>query len=481
MATPSQTKITGALIRMYRMGTGDFFVVRFKSGRTNKFTMMIDCGCISGSKKEFTEYVQDLNKFVGGVVDVLVVTHEHADHINGFQLASGEFSKINFHNVWLAWTEDRGDSFANDLRRNHTKMRLALDNAVKKLTAENSEKTKWFKPLAAHTDIALNNTFFLESLEGLNALNVSSTSATMEDMLRKCNVIKDDTTVEFFNPGDLKEKIAKLPGVRFYFLGPPRNNEQLGKEGQKGKGYAKRENPSHINIAFADAVMDSTGQSMPFHNSFMVQEKDKSNTSELYRSHDYPWRTIDSDWLNSAGSIALRHERSINNTSLVMAIQFEESERVMLFPGDAESGNWESWHDAVNTWTIKVNGNSKKVNAEYLLNNTVFYKVGHHMSQNGSAKENGIEMMKSGDLTSAATLSFNKIHKLWLNTMPNDIIGAELIRLTKGKFYVAGDCKSILENIETDRVTIRSEHKKTMLKLNAEFDGEIYLEVEVEG
>ena len=163
-----------------------------------------------------------------------------------------------------------------------------------------------------------------------------------------------------------------------------------------------------------------------------------------------------------------------------MAIQFEDSERVLLFPGDAEFGNWQSWHLNME-WPVKINGQFINKNAEYLLNKTVFYKVGHHLSQNGTAKGKGIEMMTSGDLTAMATLDFKKINGTWLNTMPNDLLGAELIRKTKGKLYFIGDRTKILSNIKTDRVAVKTTDEKILNDLNKKFDGKNFIECEITG
>ena len=100
----NQQSIDGVSIRMYRPGTGDFFILTFKTAQTNSFKLMIDCGCIQGSKAIFAPLVQDLAKHTEGEIDLLVVTHEHADHINGFGLMRDEFDKIKFKKVWLAWT-----------------------------------------------------------------------------------------------------------------------------------------------------------------------------------------------------------------------------------------------------------------------------------------------------------------------------------------------------------------------------------------
>jgi hypothetical protein len=65
--------------------------------------------------------------------------------------------------------------------------------------------------------------------------------------------------------------------------------------------------------------------------------------------------------------------------------------------------------------------------------------------------------------------------------MPNDLLGADLIRKTKGKFYFVGDRAKILSNINTDRVTVKKADEKTLNDLNKKFDGKIYSECEITG
>ena len=121
-----------------------------------------------------------------------------------------------------------------------------------------------------------------------------------------------------------------------------------------------------------------------------------------------------------------------NNLSLVLAIQFEESGKVMLFPGDAELGSWESWHDI--EWNDSLPG--EDVATEELLNNTVFYKVAHHVSHNGTAQSIGLEMMEHPDLIAMATLNYDVISNGWKTTMPNRAIVKELLERTKGRTIV---------------------------------------------
>jgi hypothetical protein len=80
-----------------------------------------------------------------------------------------------------------------------------------------------------------------------------------------------------------------------------------------------------------------------------------------------------------------------------------------------------------------------------------------------------------------ATLDFKKINDGWLNTMPNDLLGAELIRKTKGKLFFVGDRKTILPNIKTARVSIKKTHETALNNANKPFDGKDFIEYEVNG
>jgi len=111
---------------------------------------------------------------------------------------------------------------------------------------------------------------------------------------------------------------------------------------------------------------------------------------------------------------------------------------VMLFPGDAEYGSWNSWHAI--PWAEKGRGKkadgSPKDLTEDLLNRTVFYKVAHHLSHNGTARRKGSELMIDKDLTAMATLDYAVISESWTGTMPNQGLLQDLLTKTKGRLLV---------------------------------------------
>jgi hypothetical protein len=157
---------------------------------------------------------------------------------------------------------------------------------------------------------------------------------------------------------------------------------------------------------------------------------------EAYKGEESRWRNIDNDWLFSAGSLALRINSLTNNLSLALAIEFEDSKRVMLFPGDAEYGSWSSWHKI--NWKGVTVADGKHFTQD-LLRRTVFYKIAHHMSHNGTAQRLGLEMMDDKDLAAMGTLDYNVISKNWKNTMPNREMLQELLKRTKGRLMIMND------------------------------------------
>src|SRR4029078_10714802 len=103
--------ISHADVRMYRIGTGDCFAIKFFPGETETFTMMIDCGAWSGDRAVFETHVKDLKAYLDNKVDVLVVTHDHNDHVLGFERCADLFTQ-NFMvgKIWMSWAEKDGDA-----------------------------------------------------------------------------------------------------------------------------------------------------------------------------------------------------------------------------------------------------------------------------------------------------------------------------------------------------------------------------------
>ena len=88
-----------------------------------------------------TKVMQDVAAETGGNIDLLVVTHEHWDHVSGFNQAQSEWNNIQVKKVWLAWTEDPKDALATKLRAERRNAEAALRMAVNHLALSGDQDT----------------------------------------------------------------------------------------------------------------------------------------------------------------------------------------------------------------------------------------------------------------------------------------------------------------------------------------------------
>lgn len=436
-------KLDRVSIRMYCLGTGDCFVIKFFSRKTTRFTMMIDCGSCRGTPAEFKPYLQELLEYVNHSVDLLVITHEHNDHVAGFAKDPAIFRELEIKEAWFAWTENPKDpnGHAQELLTKRTKMRAALQNAITafkdrhenmKIGAGGDEDNSEFNRIMLD-----NSTAFINGLDTLATINLDGEEDTGGKPLPGMRIIKEilaekKVKIRYLNPGDIVS-LPNAPGIKFNILGPPTNRDFIFKDGKGGKDVFQKNltlNDSALSVNAFLSLNNTERNDVPFISDYIASDE---APEAIYNASGNQWRKINDDWLSSAGSLALRLNSHINNTSLAMAIEFEKTGKVLLFPGDAEYGSWESWHQ-IRKWDKK--GKDGKHLTECLLNRTVFYKVGHHLSYNGTALEKGILMMESGELAAMATLDRHRIAEKWKTTMPNKLLLQELIKRCQGKLFV---------------------------------------------
>lgn len=390
-------------ITTYRVGLGDCHLLTFTLSNNKKRHILIDCGYFPGSGFPgigMDTIMDDLVKRTGNSLDALVVTHEHQDHLQGFMDAEPRFRAMTKSELWLAWTEQPGQKTLPEKRR-----LAGLEAGAAALAFTG---TKEAKSTAAG----------IENILGFSA----GTDLAFETVK---NWFPEGSR-KYWSPGKVIEP-DWLPGVRIYVLGPPKDLKMLHKK--TGKKDVEMYELSAQQWSFAAAAMDEAepGTLSPFYASYARQEL-PDDLAGFYNKE--PWRRIDNDWLFTAARMALQVDTYTNNTSLVLAFELIHSKRVLLFVGDAQIGNWLSWLSPEKPLKFKVN--NETVTGHQLLERTVFYKVGHHGSNNATLVENGLLDMTNPDLHAdiPTNESWAKNIKHW--EMPNARLLTELKKRCHG-------------------------------------------------
>jgi hypothetical protein len=100
-------------VRMYRQGLGDCFLLTFPRSGKKPFQILIDCGALDRNAQWMTQVVEHIRDTVRdgeqdkAHLDLVVATHEHKDHLSGFNQARKVFENdFSLGGVWLGWTEN---------------------------------------------------------------------------------------------------------------------------------------------------------------------------------------------------------------------------------------------------------------------------------------------------------------------------------------------------------------------------------------
>ena len=497
---------SGVKIRMYRQGHGDCFLLCFRQTDGSPFYMLIDCGLKKGSEVVFDDddgsqyfydiktLAQDIFDSTGGHLHLVVVTHEHEDHVSGFLRAKDIFRQFTIDKLWLAWTEDPKHKLANDLRKKYNDTLLGLVAVGQQLHARKKSEDE---RLRAVLDEILEFETEDGSMEfGANTrMKIAGITNKKAIKLLKDKADKRDGT-DYLSPSNKKpEVLTNVDGVRVFVLGPPENesllkdmdpkgNEEfhlaaeLGQERSLFAAAAHHASNFGLNVGTDEEVEFN----QPFSAAYRIPPKQSGQRKfkglfERYSNPENAWRNIDSDWLKASEQFAIRLNNFVNNTSLVLAIQLMDSEQVLLFVGDAQRGNWISWDDQ--TW--QADGNS--VTAKDLLARTVFYKVGHHGSHNATLNEGGVQDMAQGDFADhfVAMIPANEFwakevkHRPWQH--PLNAIRSALYQKARGRI------------LQTDKSSIRKPNSSTGLISTKDWNkfkssvtlDEFYIEYEIDG
>lgn len=425
-----------ARVRMYQAGLGDCFLLSFwedDDDSTPKH-VLVDCGVLLGTpngKEVMGRVVAHVGDETGAHLHAIVGTHEHWDHISGFNQARDAFDALEVDEVWLGWTEDPDDAQAEQLRSERALKIAGLEASLRAWESLGVTEASQGKGGTVGLTVGVLS-FFGE----LGATGRRST----KDAQRYLNAEKACERRRFLEPGQ-SFAVRGVKGLRVFVLGPPRDETMLEKDRPStvdpetyhlcGPGLTHEESLlAAASCGPADAHATSRGD--PFDPFFRIGLEQAQHHQVLgpryFQGGD--WRKIDADWLESFGDIALALDNDTNNTSLVLAFELGDGGDVILMAGDAQVGNWLSWSDV--EFRYRVGDERRRVSAPELLARVVLYKVGHHASHNATLREGGLEAMVHEGLVAMIPVDEQMAaHKGW--AMPFGPLLTRLQEKTRGR------------------------------------------------
>ncbi|HET9765698.1 MAG TPA: MBL fold metallo-hydrolase [Thermoanaerobaculia bacterium] len=452
----------GVTVRMFCQGLGDCFLITIPQAGARVYSILIDCGVAIGTPSQealMKTVVEEVVTLTGGspakkgTVDLLVVTHQHWDHVSGFLQAPDALKGLTFKHLWMAWTESETDSLAKQLRKEFEKAKLAIDGAVRKAVKLGAGDPRNAARLAGIEGVM---SFFGPPL-GAAGGKAKEAKGTLADAMSEARKLvgNDKDAIECLLPGHTSHLPGAASGlaksIQAIVLGPPHDRAKLVRinpRESKNEAYEKHKGDAPglaINAGWSASILhadDGDGavidpefdRAEPFDSSRGRSWKEAQD-DPYFRAHYFDdghlnkGRRIDGEWLwSGAQRLALQMDSYTNNTSLVIAFELPKSKDVLLFVGDAQIGNWLSWHDQPYK---TVDG--RELTAAQLLARTVLYKVGHHGSHNATLREQGFELMNHPELVAMLPVEAEGVTRLGYGQMPLKSLVDKLHEHTSGR------------------------------------------------
>ena len=445
-------------VRHYCQGIGDSHLLRFRKEDGSDFFMLIDCGLhssVKGSTETMAKVVEDIAAATGRRLDVLVVTHEHWDHVSAFLTAAEAFEDFRIGEVWMGWTENPEEDEARELDKFKTLVSAVTQRAALGLAP------KFFSTPAART--------VSQGLAALSGFQFGLKGERVRKAREAAKALAPPAKgVTYLDPATRPFDLPGVSGVRVYVLGPPRARDLLRLTTRESEQYhfglRQGTNKAMALASALDAAEAGFGQ-IDTLSPFDVEQgyrldqaiasgagidENAARVSSFLREHysgpeeiavrdespayrDQSWRRIDDDWLYSAADLALQLDSRTNNTSLVLAFEFVGTGRVALFAADAQVGNWLSWQGL--QWQV----HEGSVTGPDLLQRTVYYKVSHHGSENATLETKGLELMTDPDLSAFIPTNAADAEDVGWHRMPFDKILTRLKEKTSGRVIRSDD------------------------------------------
>ncbi len=324
---------------MYRPGFGDCFLITLGTGAAARHAL-IDFGAhMHGEIGTMDQIMENIEETTGSKLEIIVATHAHRDHISGFGKFADRFAQFTIGEVWLPWTDNPRDQDAASLKKKHLALYDALETHLRLGLGATEADPKYAAALDALSNLKGNETATSELGRGFGT----------------------GADVRYFEANAIVANVRAVAGLSAEFLGPPRD-----------QAFLSRMNPPS-DQHFLTAPGNPADSVRPFPKLEIRPEPNDADYKAIIAEGQpvLPPQTLAALQAQAeapAERLALALDNVRNNTSLVILFRFQG--RALLFPGDAQWGNWQSWI-----------GTDR---ALQLLSEVDFLKVAHHGSENAT-------------------------------------------------------------------------------------------------
>ena len=327
------------LIRAYNVELGDCIYCRIPNARADHggdrdFHMLVDCGSwgsFSGLKAAIDHLKEGLPDAGHGKkrLDLLVVTHEHKDHIAGFD--ADLFSDLSIGNIWMSAAMDRDHP--------QSQKTFALQDYAK-------------RAMRGLAELNLDQSPEIRHLIDVYAVSNDDALETLQKTLPEANGI----VPRYVHAGDTAEDLGiRLRETTIEVLGPENDIDgyYLGEDPDSSlRGFEETAIPFRSHAAAGDAPIPKNIGIADFRR---LQSRMMSNALAF---------------ADEAGSV-------VNNTSVVLLVTWRDKR--LLFVGDAEWDTRFKEGKKNASWNVMWHRRN-----EQLRQPLDFLKIGHHGSINAT-------------------------------------------------------------------------------------------------
>lgn len=405
-------KVKAIKVRMYRVGFGDCFLLSFPAGTKNGSEeyshFVIDCGVHGkGNIGTIERAVENIAEVTGGKIAAVIATHSHQDHISGF---SEKFTEFEIGEVWMPWCENPKDDLAAKWSKKQAALVSLLEQhfaAQAKTGAAEASTPSREKALAALVNLGSNSDsmqLLVNHFKGGDATMLAAFKSLTSNA-KALGLLKGGfnvgAKVKYLEGGRALKNAAGVSGLDVQILSPPRDEKFLAKmDPPKDQSYLRMD---------SQGIVSDSNKLLPFASKWIIKYKPDSAPLDEGEETDLQEQLSDT----SLDSLAFALDAAKNNTSLVTLFIYRG--QYLLFPGDAQYGNWKYW--------LEKEGDD-------ILPQIKFLKVAHHGSHNATPKE-ALEKMATGKfaaMVSTQSVPWDSIPRVPLMTRLNEQTKQKIVR-----------------------------------------------------